>query len=196
MSDYTKATDFAAKDALAPGNPAKVITGTAHDDEYNALEVAIASKADKAAPTFTGNVTLPSTTTIGNVSGTEIAFLDNVTSAIQTQLNAKAALSPTAQSLSQDYTLLLTDIGVLKMHNEVAARTWAIPTEAAVAFPIGTEVYFYNFTGSGAILVAAAGGVTLDYNGSTGNRSLAGPGSATLRKVGNDYWNISGYGIS
>jgi len=46
VSNYTKSTDFAAKDALASGNPAKVITGTAHDTEYNAIATAIATKAD------------------------------------------------------------------------------------------------------------------------------------------------------
>lgn len=46
MSDYTKTTDFAAKDALPSGNPSKVVTGTEHDDEYNALEVAVNSKYD------------------------------------------------------------------------------------------------------------------------------------------------------
>jgi len=40
-----------------------------------------------------GTVSLPSTTSIGNVSDTEIAFVDGVTSALQTQLNAKANLS-------------------------------------------------------------------------------------------------------
>ncbi len=35
-------------------------------------------------------VTLPAATTIGNVSNTELGFLDGVTSAVQTQLNAKA----------------------------------------------------------------------------------------------------------
>lgn len=42
-------------------------------------------------PTLTGTVVLPSTTSIGNVSDVEIGYLDNVTSAIQTQLDAKAA---------------------------------------------------------------------------------------------------------
>jgi len=49
-----------------------------------------------ASPTFTGTVVLPSTTSIGNVSSTELAYVDGVTSAIQTQLNTKAPLaSPT-----------------------------------------------------------------------------------------------------
>jgi hypothetical protein len=43
-----------------------------------------------------GSVSLPSTTSIGNVSSIELGYLDNVTSAIQTQLNAKApSASPT-----------------------------------------------------------------------------------------------------
>jgi hypothetical protein len=46
-----------------------------------------------AGPTFTGTVTLPSTTSIGSVSSTEIGYLDNVTSPIQTQLNAKGTVS-------------------------------------------------------------------------------------------------------
>lgn len=40
-------------------------------------------------PTFTGNVTLPSTTIIGDVSATEISYLDGVTSSIQQQLSSK-----------------------------------------------------------------------------------------------------------
>lgn len=50
---------------------------------------AIALKADKNSPTFTGTVVLPSTTSIGNVSSTELGYLDNVTGNIQPQINAK-----------------------------------------------------------------------------------------------------------
>jgi hypothetical protein len=45
--------------------------------------------ANIAGPTFTGTVVLPSTTSIGTVSSTEIGYVDGVTSAIQTQLNSK-----------------------------------------------------------------------------------------------------------
>lgn len=40
-----------------------------------------------AGPTFTGTVVLPSTTSIGDVTSTEIGYLDGVTSLIQTQLD-------------------------------------------------------------------------------------------------------------
>lgn len=43
------------------------------------------------APTVTGTATLPSTTSIGTVSATEIGYLDGVTSSIQTQFNALEA---------------------------------------------------------------------------------------------------------
>ena len=46
MADYTKTTDFAAKDALASGNPAKTIVGTEFDDEFNNIATAIATKYD------------------------------------------------------------------------------------------------------------------------------------------------------
>ena len=51
------------------------------------------NKAPLASPTFTGTVTLPSTTSIGTVSSTEIGYVDGVTSAIQTQLDNKAPLT-------------------------------------------------------------------------------------------------------
>lgn len=55
----------------------------------NALFDALALKANLAGPTFTGTVTLPSTTSIGTVSNTEIAHVDGVTSAIQGQIDGK-----------------------------------------------------------------------------------------------------------
>jgi hypothetical protein len=45
--------------------------------------------APAASPTFTGTVVLPSDTSIGNISSTEIGYVDGVTSAIQTQLDSK-----------------------------------------------------------------------------------------------------------
>ncbi len=55
--------------------------------------------ASTASPTFTGTVVLPSTTSIGAVTGTQIGYLVNTTSDIQTQLNNKVGTTaPTFQS--------------------------------------------------------------------------------------------------
>lgn len=71
MTDYTKTTDFASKDALSTGNPAKIVKGTEIDDELVAISGAIASKADKASPTFTGTPAAP--TASSGTSTTQIA---------------------------------------------------------------------------------------------------------------------------
>jgi len=63
--------------------------------DANKLETAVASStyAPVASPTFTGTVVLPATTSIGNVTSTELAYVDGVTSAIQTQINTKAPIA-------------------------------------------------------------------------------------------------------
>ena len=52
-----------------------------------------ALKANLDSPTFSGTVSLPSTTSIGNVSSTELSYIDGVTSSVQTQLSAKLPIS-------------------------------------------------------------------------------------------------------
>ena len=63
MSDYTKSTNFATKDALSSGNALKIVKGTEIDTEFNNIATAIATKADLASPTFTGTPSLPTGTT-------------------------------------------------------------------------------------------------------------------------------------
>jgi hypothetical protein len=64
MTDYTKLTDFASKDTLVTGNAAKIVKGTEIDDEFEAIETAVATKANLASPIFTGTPSLP-TGTVG-----------------------------------------------------------------------------------------------------------------------------------
>lgn len=73
MSNYTKTTDFAAKDALTTGDPDKVVKGTEFEVEFDAIAVAVNSKADTASPTFTGTVTAPTVDiNAGNIDNTTI----------------------------------------------------------------------------------------------------------------------------
>ena len=58
MSDYTKTTNFTAKDALSSGDPNKVIKGSYFDTEFDNISTAVASKADKTAPTTGTNVAI------------------------------------------------------------------------------------------------------------------------------------------
>lgn len=90
MSNYVKAVDYSAKDALASGNPNKIIKGTELNDEFNAIATAIGTKADIASPVFLGN---PSATTqpLGNNS-TRLATTAFVQSEI-TDLEANVAIT-------------------------------------------------------------------------------------------------------
>jgi hypothetical protein len=68
MSNYTKLTNYAAKDAMVSGNPAKVIKGVEIGADYDAIAVAVNSKSNSASPTFTGTVTVADLTATGTVS--------------------------------------------------------------------------------------------------------------------------------
>ena len=59
MANYTKATDFASKDALLSGDPNKIVKGTEIDDEFANIQTAVNSKADIVSPTFTGTPLAP-----------------------------------------------------------------------------------------------------------------------------------------
>lgn len=68
MSNYTKTTNFTAKDTLPSGDSGKIIRGSEFDAEFDAIETASATKADLASPTFTGTVTIPALTLTGTLS--------------------------------------------------------------------------------------------------------------------------------
>lgn len=68
MSDYTKTTNFTAKDSLPSGDSGKVIRGSEFDTEFTAISTAVATKANLASPTFTGTVTIPALTFTGTLS--------------------------------------------------------------------------------------------------------------------------------
>ncbi len=68
MSNYTKTTDFAAKDSLPSGDSGKIIRGSEFETEFDNIVTAIASKADTDSPTFTGTVTIPNLTFTGTLS--------------------------------------------------------------------------------------------------------------------------------
>jgi hypothetical protein len=87
---------------IADGAVTKTMVGLGNVDNTTdagkpvstATQTALDLKANLAGgATFTDTVVLPSTTSIGDVSATEIGYVNGVTSAIQTQLDAKASLS-------------------------------------------------------------------------------------------------------
>jgi hypothetical protein len=80
MSNYTKATNFTAKDSLPTGDSGKIVKGTEIDTELTAVASAIASKSDSNSPTFTGTPTAP--TASAGTNTTQIATTAFVTTAV------------------------------------------------------------------------------------------------------------------
>lgn len=102
-------------------------------------------------------------------------------------------------SQSADYTLVLADLCKIIFHPsaDTTARTFTIPANASVAFPIGTELTIVNGNGAGAITIA----ITTDTmrwanNGSAGSRTLAANGVAKILKLTATEWVISGFGLT
>jgi hypothetical protein len=56
MADYTKATNFAVKDTLTTGNPAKLVKGTELNAEFDAIATAVQTKINLNNPSFTGTM--------------------------------------------------------------------------------------------------------------------------------------------
>jgi hypothetical protein len=80
MADYSKATNFTAKDGLPTGNAGKIIKGTEIDTEFTAISSAIASKSNINSPTFTGTPAGP--TASAGTNTTQIATTAFVTAAL------------------------------------------------------------------------------------------------------------------
>lgn len=103
------------------------------------------------------------------------------------------------RSVSAATSFALTDKGGHVYHPsaDTTARTWTIPANASVAFPVGTAITIVNDTSAGALTIA----ITTDTlvwqpTGGTGSRTLAANGSATLLKVTSTRWIITGVGLT
>lgn len=87
------------------------------------------------------------------------------------------------------YTLVLSDQSKLIEYNSGAKGTITVPTNASVAFPIGTYIVILQ-TNSGQVEVVGASGVTV--NSTPGNTTRTDWSMATLIKRGTDSWVLAG----
>jgi len=86
------------------------------------------------------------------------------------------------------YTLVLTDVAKLISLTNAAAITLTVPTNASVAFPIGTQILLYQ-GGAGQVTVSSS--ATIRSQGS--KTKIAGQyGVAGLVKVDSDEWVLFG----
>ena len=199
MSNYTKTTNFAAKDALSSGDSAKIVKGTEIDTEFTAIATAIATKQDTGGSvSLTSGVTgtLPianggtgaTTFTTGSVlvgNGTAIyqqiapSTSGNVLTSNGTTWYSAA---PSGGSGSSGVSSFTVSNSVSGMTVSASASTGAVTLTTAIssgstfrsgigAAASGANTDITSITGLTTQLAVAYGG--------TGSNSLAGAGIVT-----------------
>jgi len=100
-------------------------------------------------------------------------------------------------SQSTAYTAVLADAQKHILHPTADnnARTFTIPANASVAYPIGTAITFVNQINTVTIAINSDT-LTLAGAGTTGSRTLAASGVATALKIASTSWIISGTGLT
>ena len=101
-------------------------------------------------------------------------------------------------SQSAAYTLVLADSGKHIFHpvGDNNARTFTIPANSSVAYPIGTAITFINMAVANVTIAITTDTLTLSPAGTTGSRTLGTNGSATCIKITSTSWLISGSGLT
>ena len=101
-------------------------------------------------------------------------------------------------SQSTAYTTVLADSGKVIFHpsTDANARTFTIPANGTVAYPVGTAITFINMTSQVVTIAITTDTMYLSAAGTTGSRSLAQYGSATAIKMTSTTWLISGSGLT
>jgi hypothetical protein len=132
-------------------------------------------KAPLASPTFTGTVT---------VAAAGVAFTDGT----QTKEGVPSR-TPIIQKTAS-YTLsALTERDSMIEMGSASALTLTVPSNATVAWPVGTSIDILQ-TGAGQVTIAAGAGVTV--NGTPGLKLRTQWSGVTLFKRATDTWVVYG----
>jgi hypothetical protein len=165
--DLIAATGSGVVSRLAVGTNTQVLTA----DSTQATGIKWSSAA-------TGDVTLTGVQTLTNKTLTAPI--------INLALNAQTGTT---------YTFVLTDNGKLVTASNAAAQTYSIPTNASVAFPVGTQINLIQI-GVGQVTVQAvtSGTTTVLSAGATAAapKTRARYSSLTCIKVATDTWYVVG----
>ena len=136
MANYTKATNFTAKDGLPTGNSGKIVKGTEIDTELTAVASAISSKADLNSPALTGTPTAPtataatSTTQLATTAFVQTALSSSFTTGMIMMWSGTIATIPTGWVLcnGSNSTPDLRNKFVIGAHSDTAGVAYSTVT--------------------------------------------------------------------
>jgi len=131
------------------------------------------------------------------VSGTSIKSVNGTSLLASGDLEVGYRNIP-QNSQSAAYTCVLADAGkhILHPSADTTARTFTIPANSSVAYPIGTAITFINQVTAGVMTIACNDTMRLAGAGTTGSRTLAANGVATAIKITSTEWIVSGSGLT
>lgn len=154
-----------------------------------------AKLANMAASTFKARVT----GSTGDPEDATVAQANTLLQADGLTVDASGFRGIPQNSQSAAYTLVAADAGKHIYHPsaDTTARTWTIPANGSVAFPVGTTITFVNDSSAGVITIAiTTDTLVLAGAGTTGSRTLAANGIATAIKMTSTRWQINGTGLT
>lgn len=139
MSDYSKSTNFTAKDTLPTGNAGKIIKGTEFDIEFTNISSAIASKADVSSPALLGSPTAPTATAGSNTTQiANTAYVKTATDNLST-VTGTWAINTTGNAATATLATTATTAGACT--GNAATVTNGAYTNAANQF---TQINYFN----------------------------------------------------
>jgi hypothetical protein len=179
-SGGTGITSFGTGVATFLGTPSSANLAAAVTDETGSGSLVFAT-----SPTFVTPVLgTPTSGTLSTctVDGTDAVGFRN------TPVNSQSA----------DYTLVLADSGKTIFHPAAdnTARTFTIPANSSVAYPVGTVLTFVNLAAADVTIAITTDTMYLAGPGTTGSRTLAEYGIASAVKLASTDWLISGNGLT
>ena len=177
-----------------------IAEGMAPSDVNNALREQMAQLKEfldgSSGDTITTAKIVATTATI--LSGASVTGTATFNSSVILSSGTEAGFKEVPQiSKSEDYTLVLTDSGKHIYHPAADdnPRTFTIPANSSVAFPVGTAITFINGINTLTIAITTDT-LTLANSTDAGSMELAVNGIATAIKVASTNWLISGVGVA
>jgi microcystin-dependent protein len=169
MSNYTKATNFTAKDGLPAGNSSKVVKGVELDTEFTAIASAISSKSDSNSPTFTGTPLAP--TAAGGTNNTQIATTSFVSTAVAASFPTGGIIlwSGSVASIPSGWALCNGSNGTPDLRNRFvvgAGSAYAVDaTGGSADATLPTHTHTFSATTASTSLTGAIIGISESFNG-------------------------------